>query len=373
MPEQPAEEAGQQSRAQTGGMSLIIPAILVSVASLLVSCAALLCVYEVHQRCLLEKMIQDKIVLSDQPSIQSSKLSLRPSFDVGSFNVKDLYYESVSNRSHCNAEAGHFPCLAECHSSVSCVSSVTHSLGGNEEASFDGIGYEKEQTELPAVASAIELNTVQLSDNGLRGKFNDHERFRGRAMLLVSEAPHQSFENNENRVRVELTHSSTPGTDESEVLIGGRFPPSKRPDDENQSAFIRDIVFLPLKQHESQSISVSDLGFELEDAQQSLSNPSVCSVANNSPLKGSIFEGDFVLAINSADTSGLSSANAFQLVADSLQSNSAPSHSVLMLTVLSMLRDDSESEGIESAEIIIANGSPNASPLADVEAVSMEI
>ena len=87
--------------------------------------------------------------------------------------------------------------------------------------------------------------------------------------------------------------------------------------------FIRDIYFVPVPSSASGTTlgCISLLGLKLGDASCSMTHPQVLTVEPTSPLYERIFQGDFILGINGADTAGLSVSEVVDLLKSSFDQN----------------------------------------------------
>lgn len=105
-------------------------------------------------------------------------------------------------------------------------------------------------------------------------------------------------------------------------------------DDSITQEYVRSIFFVPVC---GTAGSAHALGIELEGTSSSTNHPSVKSIHGESPLRGRVFEGDVVLAVNNKDATGLGGKEVSRLATDGSKLSD-----VIKLTVISNKPDGSD-------------------------------
>ena len=148
-----------------------------------------------------------------------------------------------------------------------------------------------------------------------------------------------------------------------EQLLGSEKPAhcengGEKPDEQGNiqneavdKEYIRNIVYIAARSNSHDARSMG-LGIEVEEGSCASSHPRVKLIHQDSPLRGRIFRGDVILAVNNEETTDLGAHGTAEKI-DSNQSKTFegletnPTMSVVELTVMSTESDGSvtESEG----------------------------
>jgi hypothetical protein len=117
--------------------------------------------------------------------------------------------------------------------------------------------------------------------------------------------------------------------------------------DDMTQDYVREIYFVPIAATEA-----SNLGIELDGASCPATHPTVAMVTNNSPLKGRVFVGDILLAVNNLETAGLCGAEVTKRCFEGgVQEEESPQAKIVKLTIMSSQSDGSSDSASSSGSI----------------------
>jgi hypothetical protein len=120
-----------------------------------------------------------------------------------------------------------------------------------------------------------------------------------------------------------------------QALEGTSLDESTEIDDSTNQEYVRNIFFVRVC---PPSGTANSLGIDLEDSSCATGHPSVRSIHGQSPLRGSVFVGDVILAINNRETAGLGGQETGKLAQD----GNSEASDVVKLTVISSNPDGSD-------------------------------
>lgn len=118
--------------------------------------------------------------------------------------------------------------------------------------------------------------------------------------------------------------------------------------------YIRDVYFIPNQANpvneNERSPSKQVLGLHLSDAMDAESYPRIIALTDNSPLKGRVFEGDYITAMNDKDTNGMSAETLLGIADSSCERvGNANIAKMTKLTVMSSKADGDEDSSSASS------------------------
>jgi hypothetical protein len=117
--------------------------------------------------------------------------------------------------------------------------------------------------------------------------------------------------------------------------------------DDMTQDYVREIYFVPID-----AIEASNLGIELDSASCPATHPTVAMVTNKSPLKGRVFVGDILLAVNNLETAGLCGAEVTKRFFEGgVQEEESQQAQIVKLTIMSSQSDGSSDSASSSGSI----------------------